>query len=217
MMGMGTLIITAHPDTGSLTHQAAHRLQHLLGDATSTVAHLAQEGFDPRFTAQDRRDNLAREISDPVVIAEQERVDEATDVVLVFPVYWWSMPALLKGWIDRVFITGWAFGFDDTDRLVPSLGRLTMHLLPISGTAEESFARHGYAQSFTTQIQHGIIDYCGIQRGVTAFVYDSESGDDVTVARDLDVAAGSIAAAITAGRGDAAGTDPEGALDSRGR
>ena len=203
---MGTLIVTAHPDTDSLTHHAAHRLQQLLGDAASTFAHLAQEGFDPRFTVQDRRDNLTRQISDPAVVAEQERVDDATDVVLVFPVYWWSMPALLKGWIDRVFITGWAFGFDESDRLVPSLGRLTMHLLPISGTAEESFARHGYAESFTTQIHHGIIDYCGIQRGATAFVYDSESGDDTAVARDLDVAAGTIVRAISAGRGDAAGT-----------
>lgn len=29
--------------------------------------------------------------------------------MLVYPVYWWSMPGLLKGWIDRVFTNGWAY------------------------------------------------------------------------------------------------------------
>ncbi len=37
------------------------------------------------------------------VLAEQARIDRADTLVLVYPIYWWSMPALLKGWIDRVF------------------------------------------------------------------------------------------------------------------
>lgn len=196
---MSTLIVIAHPDPESLTHQAAHRVRELVGPESSIVADLALEGFDPRFTALDREDYLTRSRSDAAVRAEQERVDRARHVVLVFPVYWWSMPALLKGWIDRVFIAGWAFGYDAEERVVPYLSRLVMHLLPVSGTARESFARHGYAQSFSTQVEHGVIDFCGIQRGVTAFVHDSESGDAGTVAREVEDAAASIAGAI-AGR-----------------
>ncbi|MFC5125289.1 NAD(P)H-dependent oxidoreductase [Pseudoclavibacter helvolus] len=60
--------------------------------------------------------------------------------------------ALLKGWIDRVFITGWAFALDD-ERVLPKLGHLTAHLLPVSGFSEASFARHGYEESFSTQIE----------------------------------------------------------------
>lgn len=44
----------------------------------------------------------------PSVLREQERLDAVTDVVLVVPVYWWSMPAIPTGWIDRVFIGGCA-------------------------------------------------------------------------------------------------------------
>jgi len=193
---MSTLIVTAHPDVDSLTLQAARRLHDLLGPGEATLAHLAQEGFDPRFTTDDRRDYLAQSRTDAGIRAEQDRVDRADHLALVFPVYWWSMPALLKGWIDRVFIGGWAFAVDG-ERVVPRLERLTAHLLPVSGTAQESFERHGYAASFSTQIDHGIFDYCGIRRGATAFIRSSESGDRGVVSRDLEAAATTVAAAIT--------------------
>ncbi|MCA0144340.1 NAD(P)H-dependent oxidoreductase [Blastococcus sp. LR1] len=194
---MSTLIVTAHPDPDSLTHSAARRLRELIGTEGSALAHLAQEGFDPRFSPGDRRTYVTRGVPDPAVTAEQRRIDAADHLVLVFPVYWWSVPALLKGWIDRVFIAGWAFTYDDDDRVVPQLGRVTAHLLPISGTAAESFARHGYTQSFATQIERGVVDFCGMRRGVTAFVHDSESEDGARVARDVEAAVTAIASAIT--------------------
>jgi len=194
---MSTLIVTAHPDAGSLTHHAAGRLQELLGPQQSVIAHLAQEGFDPRFTLHDRQGYLAQGHAASDVTAEQERIDAASHLVLIFPVYWWSMPALLKGWIDRVFIAGWAFDIDEDERVVPKLQQLTAHLLPVSGTSAESFTRHGHAQSFTTQIEQGIIDYCGMRRGTTAFVHDSESGDTTAVAHRAGAAAAAVATAIT--------------------
>ena len=192
---MSTLIVTAHPDTGSLTHHAAARLQERLG-AGAVIRHLAQEGFDPRFGADDRATYRAEAPSTPEIAAEQQRIDAVSDLVLVFPVYWWSMPALLKGWIDRVFVAGWAFGLEG-ERITGMLDRLTVHLLPVSGTTEEAFARHGYTQSFSTQIEHGILDYCGARRGITAFVWNSEAGDDERVAAEVEAAVASIAAGIT--------------------
>jgi NAD(P)H dehydrogenase (quinone) len=194
---MSTLIVTAHPDPGSLTHRAAERVRELVGAEGTTVAHLAQEGFDPRFTLEDRLAYLGRGRPGADVRAEQERVDGVEHLVLVFPVYWWSMPALLKGWIDRVFVAGWAFGFDADETIVPQLGRLTGHLLPVSGTTREAFARHGYTDSFSTQIERGVLDYCGVRRGATAFVHESESTDRAAVAREVEAAAAAVASAIT--------------------
>ncbi len=194
---MSALIVVAHPEPDSLTSQAARRLRDLVGP-DAVLASLAEEGFDPRFTVGDRTDYLGRTRTNPDVLAEQRRIDAADHLVLVFPVYWWSMPGLLKGWIDRVFISGWAFDFDDEGRITRRLGGLTVHLLTVTGDDEESYERHGYAQSFSTQIEHGIIDYCGAKRGVTAFVWDSESGETERVAREVEDAAVRIAAAITA-------------------
>jgi len=198
-MSMGTLIVTAHPDPESLTHRAARRLEEVLGGDGVTRADLAAEGFDPRFSANDREVYRGGGQADAAVRAEQERIDRHSDLVLVFPVYWWSMPALLKGWIDRVFIAGWAFDYDE-GRVAPRLGDLTAHLLPVSGTDEESFARHGYTASFSTQIERGVVDFCGIRRGTTAFVWDSESTDRDATTRGVETAATTIASAITGAR-----------------
>lgn len=194
---MRTLIVTCHPDPESLTHQAASQLQELIGADVADLAHLAQEDFDPRFTVEDRQAYLGLGDVDPSITAEQQRLNGVTDLVLVFPVYWWSMPAQLKGWIDRVFVAGWAFDIDSGGKIVPLLGSMTMHLLPVSGTAPESFARHGYAESFSTQIEHGIVDYCGMQRGMKAFIYDSESTDRAATKTSLEQATSTIASAIT--------------------
>lgn len=182
---MKTLIVTAHPESDSLTNDIARRLAQALAPAPVEIADLAAEGFDPRFTHADRHTYRTGRDFAPDVAAEQERLDGATDLVLVFPVYWWSMPALLKGWIDRVFVNGWAFDVDPVEGIRRKLGALTIHLVPVAGDDAGVYERHGYEQALRTQIEHGIIDYCGGRRGATAFVHESERDD--SDAREQDV------------------------------
>jgi len=163
-----TVIVTAHPEPDSLTNQIARRLASMLDPSPVEIVDLAAEGFDPRFTGADRRTYLTGGHVTPDVIAEQRRVDGADHLVLVFPVYWWSMPAQLKGWIDRVFVNGWAFTIDPECGIRRNLGRLTIHLIPVAGDDAGVYERHGYEQALRTQIEHGIIDYCGSRRGATA-------------------------------------------------
>lgn len=193
---MTVLIVTAHPDQGSLTHHVADRLGGLLEGQQPQFAHLDQEQFDPRFTVEDRRLYRGAGQPQPSVLREQERLDAVTDVVLVFPLYWWSMPAILKGWIDRVFIGGWAFDDDGDGPVRPLLQHLTMHLLPLAGTEEESIGRHGYATSFATQIEQGIIGFCGMRHGTTAFIHESESTDRAAVEAAVVAATTRVAAGI---------------------
>ncbi|GCD36195.1 NAD(P)H dehydrogenase [Streptomyces chrestomyceticus JCM 4735] len=49
----------------------------------------------------------------PDIRAEQEKVTWADTLVVQFPLWWYGMPAILKGWFDRVFIKGFAYGIDD--------------------------------------------------------------------------------------------------------
>ncbi|MNG09924.1 Glutathione-regulated potassium-efflux system ancillary protein KefF [compost metagenome] len=111
------------------------------------------------------------------VIAEQARIDRADAVILVYPVFWWSMPALLKGWIDRVFANGWAFDFTADARLVKKLDRLRVHLIGVGGADAGTYARHGYANAMKTQIDHGIFDYCGAQVVTSQLLLESEIED----------------------------------------
>lgn len=174
---VNTLIVAAHPDQDSLTHHIARRLERALQPGTAELADLAAEGFDPRFTLADRHTYRVGGDFAADVAAEHLRLDRAAHLVLVFPVYWWSMPALLKGWIDRVFVHGWAFDIAAGGGMNRNLGRLTTHLVPIAGDDAGVYDRHGYEHALRTQIEHGIVDYCGSRRGATAFVYESEQDD----------------------------------------
>ncbi|AZZ51654.1 NAD(P)H-dependent oxidoreductase [Rathayibacter festucae] len=191
---MTALIVAAHPDQDSLTLALARRLAEELQPAE--LADLAAEGFDPRFSAADRHSYRVAGEYPADVASEQRRLDAAEHLVLVFPVYWWSMPGLLKGWIDRVFVNGWAFEIDPADGMRRKLGGLTVHLLPIAGDSAGVYDRHGYEQSLRTQIEHGVVDYCGAVRGTTAFVHDSEQEDAAARAASVDRAVAAVVAAV---------------------
>jgi NAD(P)H dehydrogenase (quinone) len=177
---MHALIILSHPGSASLSHTVAARLgegvmQAGSGD-TYEIADLMAEGFDPRFSSDDLAAH--RRIGAPPadVVAEQERIGRADALVLVFPVYWWAMPGLLKGWIDRVFANGWAYD-DSSGKVVKKLGHLPVHLVGIGGADAGTYERHGYFGSMKTQIDHGIFDYCGAPVASSTLLLESD-GDD---------------------------------------
>ncbi|MES2056883.1 MAG: NAD(P)H-dependent oxidoreductase [Pseudomonadota bacterium] len=178
---MHALIVVAHPDPDSLTHGIAAQVAEGLANSGNSfdIADLMAEGFDPRFTTADLAVHR-REAPPPAdVMAEQARIDRADALVLVFPVYWWSMPGLLKGWIDRVFANGWAFDFSADATLVKKLGDLRVHLLGVGGADAGTYGRHGYSGAMATQIDHGIFDYCGACVATSELLLDSESSDPI--------------------------------------
>jgi putative NADPH-quinone reductase len=71
---------------------------------------LYAQGFDPRLTAFERQNHYADSYSVGPDIADHiEKLQHAQRLVLVFPTWWFGPPAILKGWIDRVFAPGAAF------------------------------------------------------------------------------------------------------------
>ncbi|MDR0189825.1 NAD(P)H-dependent oxidoreductase [Pseudomonas yamanorum] len=175
---MHALIVVAHHDSHSLTHSLARQAAAGITAAGHTfeIADLAAEGFDPRYNAADHKVHRTRATPPADVLAEQARLDRADALVLVFPIFWWSMPALLKGWIDRVFVNGWAIDYSLETKVVKKLGHLQVHLLGVGGADEGVFERHGYANAMRTQIDHGIFDYCGAKVLTSELLLDSESG-----------------------------------------
>lgn len=161
---MRNLLVISHPDPNSLTHAIADAVANGLRTsdpmASVEIADLTAEGFDPRETARDLAVHLQTENPADDILAEQARIDRADRLVLVYPVYWWSFPAMLKGWLDRVFTNGWAYGYDEgSDR--KKLRRLEVVLIAVAGADAGTYARHGYFGAMRTQIDHGIFDYVG--------------------------------------------------------
>ncbi len=89
------------------------------------------------------------------VQAEMARIERNEATVMFFPVWWWSIPAILKGWIDRVWNYGWAYG----SRTYPD-SRAWM--IAIAGSGQTDYAKRGYDMAIKTQLDTGILDYCGV-------------------------------------------------------
>lgn len=181
---MHALIVTAHPETTSLTHSVAAQIAGGIsqsGEENSfEIADLAAEGFDPRFTEADLAVHRTQAPPPADVAAEQARIDRSDALVLVYPVYWWSMPGLLKGWIDRVFVNGWAYDEGPETKLVKKLQHLKVHLIGIGGANAGTYARHGYFDAMKTQIDHGIFDYCGACVVTSELLLNSQMPNQIT-------------------------------------
>jgi len=159
---MHALIVTAHPDAASHTHHIVSQVAQGIAAAGHSyeIADLAAEQFDPRFNQADFDQFKSGAPSPADVVAEQQRVDRADALIIVYPIYWWSFPAQLKGWIDRVFTQGWAYD-DDGQNVVKKLGKLQVHLLALGAASQRTYVRRGYFSSMRTQIDEGIFGYCG--------------------------------------------------------
>ncbi|MBU4613155.1 NAD(P)H-dependent oxidoreductase [Achromobacter sp. GG226] len=174
---MHALVVIAHPNPNSLTHAIAnHVTQGITCPHTFEIADLTAEGFDPRYNTEDV-DHFHQRIPAPKdVAAEQARLDRADALVLVFPIYWWSFPGMLKGWIDRVFARGWAYAERPDGTLVQKLQRLPIHLVAVGGADAGTFTRHGYDTAMKAQIEHGIFGYCGAPVVQSEFLLNTDAG-----------------------------------------
>jgi len=176
---MHALIVVANPNPKSLTHGVAGQIADGIcqnnPDNTVEIADLGAEKFDPSTTLDDIRVLHGQADPTPKIIAEQNRINRADALILVHPVYWWSFPALLKGWIDRVFTNGWAYDDTSSDRLVKMLRHLPVHIVSIAGSNMRTYARHGYYGAMKTQINHGIFEYCGAPVKTSELMFQSDA------------------------------------------
>lgn len=155
---MKILLVFCHPRRQSLSGSVAEAFEAGALKAGHEIewADLYGEGFDPVLMPEDEPDwsGAAKRYSD-TVHQEMERVDRNDAIVMVFPIWWWSMPAMLKGWVDRVWNKDWAYG-----------GKQLKHkfglMIGLGANDEEGFEKHAYTMAMGVQMPYGIMSYCGI-------------------------------------------------------
>jgi len=122
---MRVLVVLADPDDDTLLRYAHAEMVKALGACDHTVESLdlAALGFDPAMTTEERRRyETDSPIVDPVVRRHADLLGWAEALVFVYPSRPWGMPALLKGWLDRVFVMGVAFRLSRRrNKVVPGL------------------------------------------------------------------------------------------------
>lgn len=164
---MKTLIIFDHPRRDGFCGAVLDRFAEGLREAGHhpEIADLRAEGFDPRLDPEDEPDwGNPQKVYSPAVLAEQDRIARNDALAFVFPVWWWSVPATTKGWIDRVWNNGWAYG----DRKLTHRKAL---FLGVAASDADQYAKRAYDVAMQTQLITGIARYCGIEDSRLALLH----------------------------------------------
>lgn len=122
---MRVLLVSCHPRTDSFTVYLARRALDGLARAGHDVHHLDlyASGFRAAMSPEERAAYHGdTPILDPMAAEHADEVRRADALVFVYPTWWAGLPAMLKGWLERVFVPGVSFRFDErTGKARPAL------------------------------------------------------------------------------------------------
>ncbi|RAT94579.1 NAD(P)H oxidoreductase [Brevibacillus sp. Leaf182] len=179
---MKVLTVVTHPRTNSLTFAVAERFVQGLKDAGHEVEvlDLHRSGFHPVLWEEDEPDwnNGDKKYSEEVEI-EMERMKKHDALAFIFPIWWFSMPAMLKGYIDRVWNNGFAYG----SRKLHHKHALWIGL---AAAPEDHFQKRSYDQMMAHHLNVGISSYVGIDDSRVAFLYDTLAQNPAHIEQLLD-------------------------------
>ncbi|MEU7033759.1 NAD(P)H-dependent oxidoreductase [Streptomyces sp. NPDC046237] len=202
---MHVLWLTAHPDprslNGSLYRDGVSYLREQ-GHEVRT-SDLYAMNWNPVVTAADFSDPRTGAGGERLVVgdaaeaavrsgtlaaditAEHDKLAWADTLIVQFPLWWYGMPAILKGWFDRVFVRGFAFGLHDEQgrQLRYGEGALTgkrAMVVVSAGAREASLGPRGINGSLDEllfPLHHGTLWYAGIDVLPPVLVHGADSLD----------------------------------------
>ncbi|XP_063307850.1 ribosyldihydronicotinamide dehydrogenase [quinone] [Pelobates fuscus] len=183
MPGKNVLIVYAHQEPKSMNGSLKNIAVDVLQKQGCSI--IISDLYSMNFNAAATRNDITGDLCNPQhfrygaetmeafkkgvlcddILKEQEKVKVADLIIFQFPLYWYSFPAIMKGWIDRVFVQGFAFDFPgcyDTGLLKDKLALLSF----TTGGTKEMFSKDGMKGDIRYVLwpmQHGIMHFCGFK------------------------------------------------------
>ena len=143
---------------------------------TCTVSDLYALDFDGDITeAEYLRDANYRDTGEcpPEIRAEQDRINNSDALVFVYPVFWTEAPAKLKGWFDRVWSFGFAYGANRRMKTIP-----TSLVMCCAGHSIETLEQFGYLESMKKVMLNDRLNDRAQRREFV--IYDETSHEKIT-------------------------------------
>ena len=179
---MKVLIVYAHPEPRSFNGAMKDLAVEVLSGAGHQVqvSDLYAMNFPPAggpgdFVTQENPDffGYQREqmhatsggLFDPALKAEMDKLVWADMVIFQFPLWWFSLPAILKGWVDRVFAMGFAYGLQQSYESGVFRGKRSMLAFTTGGPARvyQPGGRNGGMDELILHIQRGMLYFVGME------------------------------------------------------
>lgn len=121
-------VVHCHPLTESYNHALYRVIVETLEQRGHEViaTDLYHQRFEPAMTEAERRSYMGNDYDVRAVAEHAALLKRVDGVILCYPHWWFSMPAVLKGWVDRVWGPGIAFTYDAAGVLKPALHNIRL-------------------------------------------------------------------------------------------
>jgi NAD(P)H dehydrogenase (quinone) len=159
---MRHLVIYCHPEPKSFNHAILDAVVEELRALGHDVVErdLYQTGFSPILRSVDLSRLAAGEVPGDIK-DEQAEVRAADRLVFIFPIWWTGMPAMLKGWIDRVFSAGFAFDIAAEGPRGLLAGKQAI-IINTTAFPEAFYRQAGLRDSLDANLAGAVLPFCGI-------------------------------------------------------
>ena len=162
------LIINGHPEKESFCFALAESYKKgvELSGANCKLIHFADLNFGLNLSKGYRQ---ITEL-EPDLLKMQQNILEATHLVFVYPTWWGTYPALLKGFIDRVFLPGYAFKYHKDDLFWDKLLKGKTARLIVTMDTPKWYNFLVYKNAGHNSMRKAVLEFCGIKPvKITAF------------------------------------------------
>jgi NAD(P)H dehydrogenase (quinone) len=160
---MKYLIVYAHPDSKSFNHAIMETISEELKKKKKEfkVRDLYKIGFNPVLSTKDLSEIQKGAVPQDIK-REQNYISKADTLIFVFPIWWSSMPAILKGYIDRVFSLKFAYDITE-DGVIGLLKGKKAFLISTTGASKEDNERMGAFKMMNMSMDMAIFQFSGLK------------------------------------------------------
>ncbi|WP_022952510.1 NAD(P)H-dependent oxidoreductase [Leucothrix mucor] len=178
---MKHLIIFAHPNTDSLNATLKQTLaDHLQAQQHDVVVRdLYQLNFNPVLSLQDMQGQRAGQVASKVK-REQEFITWAECITFIYPIWWTGLPAIMKGYIDRVFSYGFAYRYDQGVQQGLLVGKQVV-VINTHGKSTAEYEESGMDKALSLASDMGIYEYCGLRVKRHFYFDQADRADAATI------------------------------------
>jgi len=160
---MKYLIVYAHPNPKSFNHAI---LETISGELIKKkkefkVRDLYKIGFNPVLSTKDLS-SIQNGAVPADIKKEQKFIDRSDTIIFIFPIWWSAMPAMLKGYIDRVFSLKFAYDITE-DAVLGLLKGKKVFLVSTTGATKEEYEKMGAFKMMNMAMDMAIFQFSGME------------------------------------------------------
>lgn len=176
---MRILAVYAHPSPQSFNHSL---LQVLIEEAKRkkhqcSVRDLYKQKFQPVLSEENFEAFSHGDIPADIK-AEQDEVGDAHVLVFIHPVWWFGFPAIFKGWVDRVFSYGFAYGHDSHGVKPLLTGKKALIFNTTGAPRTSGYIETGAEEAMLKLINLGIYQFVGLEVLLHRMLYQVPAASD---------------------------------------